>query len=169
MRSEMRTTFATTACFLAALGLAGCGQGTADKPATPAAGNSPAAAPADAPATTASGSKHVTPSGLTIIDVQPGHGDRQAKPGDTVLVHYTGRLQSNGQKFDSSLDRNEPIDFVLGRRQVIAGWEEGIAGMKVGEKRQLIIPPSLGYGAQDNPPIPGNSTLVFDVELVGIK
>lgn len=93
-----------------------------------------------------------------------------ARPGDTVFVHYTGRL-TDGKKFDSSVDRGEPIDFVLGQGRVIKGWEQGIAGMKLGERRQLTIPPELGYGAKSvgNGLIPPNSTLLFDVELVGIK
>jgi peptidylprolyl isomerase len=109
-----------------------------------------------------------TASGLTIVEVKPGDGD-VAGAGDTVSVHYTGRLK-DGTKFDSSYDRNQPIQFVLGVHQVIAGWDEGIAGMKVGEKRQLIIPPDLAYGASGTPDgtIPPNSTLYFDVELMGV-
>ena len=128
----------------------------------------PAAPTTPAPATPAWGARRVTSSGLRIIEVSPGRGERTAELGNAVFVHYNGRLQSNGQKFDSSYDRGEPIDFRLGERRVIAGWEEGIAGMKEGEKRQLIIPPQLGYGAQPMGPIPPNSTLVFDVELVRI-
>jgi peptidylprolyl isomerase len=109
-----------------------------------------------------------TASGLTIIEVKPGDGDT-AGPGDTVSVHYTGKLK-DGTKFDSSYDRNQPIQFVLGTHQVIPGWDEGIAGMKVGEKRQLVIPPDLAYGANGTPDgtIPPNSTLYFDVELMGV-
>lgn len=109
-----------------------------------------------------------TASGLTIIEVKVGDGD-VAGQGDKVSVHYTGRLK-DGTKFDSSYDRNEPIQFVLGEHQVIPGWDEGIAGMKVGEKRKLIIPPDLAYGANGTPDgtIPPNSTLYFDVELMGV-
>ena len=109
-----------------------------------------------------------TASGLTIIEVKAGDGDVAGK-GDTVSVHYTGKLK-DGTKFDSSYDRNEPIQFVLGVHQVIAGWDEGIAGMKVGEKRQLIIPPDLAYGASGTPDgtIPPNATPYFDVELMGV-
>ncbi len=108
-----------------------------------------------------------TPSGLKYSVVKPGKGDA-AEKGRQVFVHYTGWLQSNGQKFDSSVDRGEPIDFILGEGEVIPGWDEGVTGMKAGEKRQLIIPSKLGYGATGTPggPIPPNATLVFDVELV---
>lgn len=109
-----------------------------------------------------------TASGLTIVEVKPGDGN-VAGPGDTVSVHYTGKLK-DGTKFDSSYDRNQPIQFTLGAHQVIAGWDEGITGMKVGEKRQLIIPPDLAYGANGTPDgtIPPNATLYFDVELMGV-
>jgi FKBP-type peptidyl-prolyl cis-trans isomerase len=97
-----------------------------------------------------------------------------AQNGDTVFVNYTGKLV-DGTKFDSSLDRGVPIDFTLGVGRVIKGWDQGILGMKVGEKKTLTIPPELGYGAQAIPDgrgnilIPANSTLIFDVELVDIK
>jgi FKBP-type peptidyl-prolyl cis-trans isomerase len=109
-----------------------------------------------------------TASGLTIIDVKSGDGEL-AGAGDTVSVHYTGKF-SNGTKFDSSYDRNQPFEFVLGQHQVIAGWDEGVAGMKVGGKRQLIIPPDLAYGPSGTPDgsIPPNSTLYFDVELLAV-
>ena len=90
-----------------------------------------------------------------------------AQNGDTVDVHYTGKLQ-DGTVFDSSIPRGAPISFTLGAGQVIAGWDQGILGMTVGEKKTLTIPPELGYGAQDHGPIPGGSTLIFDVELVAI-
>jgi len=129
------------------------------------------------PITQPSGEKRTTKSGLTIIETRPMNDPRTAQDGDVVWVQYTGRIQSNGTKFDSSLDRRDsetgqpqPIAFVLGKGRVIKGWEEGLAGMKVGQRRQLIVPPELGYGAQGSPggEIPANSTLVFDVELVGI-
>jgi len=94
---------------------------------------------------------------------------RPAKAGDWVEVHYVGRL-TNGRKFDSSYDRGKPYGFQLGRRNVIRGWDEGIALLKVGEKAELIIPPELGYGDMGRPPrIPGGATLVFEVELVKAK
>jgi peptidylprolyl isomerase len=121
------------------------------------------------PTTQDTSKERVLPSGLKIIEVREGHGDRQAKAGDTVDVHYTGRL-TNGKKFDSSRDRNQPFSFQLGAGQVIRGWDEGIAGMKIGEQRKLIIPPDLAYGERGAPPvIPPNATLVFDVELLGIQ
>lgn len=104
---------------------------------------------------------------LVIQDVMVGTG-AEAVAGSKVSVHYTGAL-TNGQKFDSSLDRGVPFEFVLGSGSVIPGWEQGIAGMKVGGKRVLVIPPQLAYGAQAiGNVIPANSTLVFEVELVGV-
>jgi FKBP-type peptidyl-prolyl cis-trans isomerase len=106
------------------------------------------------------------PSNLVVEDLVVGTG-AVAATGDTVTVHYVGTL-ANGQKFDSSYDRGQPFTFRIGAHQVIAGWEQGIPGMRVGGKRRLTIPPSLGYGGQANGPIPANSTLIFEVDLVGI-
>ncbi|MBW3571680.1 MAG: FKBP-type peptidyl-prolyl cis-trans isomerase [Gemmatimonadetes bacterium] len=106
-------------------------------------------------------------SGLQYRDDAVGEG-RQAKAGDTVSVHYTGTLQ-DGSKFDSSRDRGQPLQFPLGAGHVIKGWDEGVSGMKVGGRRTLVIPPELGYGARGIGPIPPNSTLVFDVELMDIR
>ena len=106
------------------------------------------------------------PSNLVVEDLVVGTG-AVAATGDTVTVHYVGTL-TNGQKFDSSYDRGQPFTFRIGARQVIAGWEQGIPGMRVGGKRRLTIPPSLGYGSQANGPIPANSTLIFEVDLVAI-
>ena len=110
-----------------------------------------------------------TKSGLKYIDIKVGDG-KVAKAGDKVVVHYTGRLK-DGKKFDSSVDRNEPFEFPLGARKVIKGWDEGVAGMKEGGKRKLIIPPELAYGNRDvgNGLIPANSTLIFEVELIKVK
>jgi FKBP-type peptidyl-prolyl cis-trans isomerase len=108
------------------------------------------------------------PSSLQIEELKPGTGDL-AKSGHTVTVHYVGTL-TNGSKFDSSRDRNEGFTFKLGAGMVIAGWDQGVAGMKVGQVRKLTIPPALAYGARGFPPvIPPNSTLVFEVELLGVK
>ena len=107
-----------------------------------------------------------TPSGLQYRDDKVGDG-QEAKAGDHVSVHYTGTL-TDGKKFDSSRDRGQPFQFALGAGQVIRGWDEGVAGMKVGGRRTLVIPPGLGYGARPVGPIPPNSTLVFDVELIRI-
>ena len=109
-----------------------------------------------------------TESGLRYVDVSTGQGE-EASPGRTATVHYTGWLTS-GKKFDSSRDRNEPFSFPIGGQQVIAGWDEGVAGMQVGGRRKLVIPPELGYGAAGAPPdIPPNAILVFDVELLDVK
>jgi len=108
-----------------------------------------------------------TPSGLTYEDLAVGSGTA-ARSGSNVRVHYTGWL-TNGTKFDSSLDRGEPFGFPLGKGQVIAGWDEGVEGMRVGGKRKLTIPPTLGYGAYGaGGVIPPNATLVFEVELLAI-
>ncbi|HEY7169273.1 MAG TPA: FKBP-type peptidyl-prolyl cis-trans isomerase [Vicinamibacterales bacterium] len=112
---------------------------------------------------------------LQKTDVKTGAG-AEATAGKTVNVHYTGWLYSpsaadnHGAKFDSSRDRNEPFSFVLGAGQVIAGWDQGVAGMKVGGQRTLVIPPALGYGSRGaGGVIPPNATLVFDVELLGVR
>ena len=108
-----------------------------------------------------------TPSGLIIEDVTVGQG-AAAAAGQKVTVHYTGWL-TNGAKFDSSKDRNDPFVFPLGGGRVIKGWDEGVQGMKVGGKRKLTIPPALGYGARGaGSVIPPNATLVFEVELLGV-
>ncbi len=109
-----------------------------------------------------------TKSGLKYQVYKKGKG-AEAKAGTTVSVHYTGYL-TNGKKFDSSVDRGQPFDFGLGQGQVIAGWDEGVAGMKIGEKRKLTIPAELGYGDRGaGADIPPGATLVFDVELLGVK
>jgi peptidylprolyl isomerase len=127
--------------------------------------------PTTASAQTA-GKTMTTPSGLQIIDSKVGTG-ATPKPGQTCVMHYTGWLYEDGKKgkkFDSSVDRNEPFEFPIGQRKVIAGWDEGVASMKVGGKRTLIIPPALGYGARGaGGVIPPNATLIFDVELLDVK
>ncbi len=110
----------------------------------------------------------VTDSGLKYVDIVQGNGP-VAVTGQTVIVHYTGWLM-NGKKFDSSLDRNKPFSFTLGKGQVIPGWEEGIQGMHIGGKRRLFIPYQLAYGERGYPPvIPPKAMLVFDVQLLEIK
>ena len=109
-----------------------------------------------------------TDSGLKYIDIKEGPGE-SPKTGQKVTVHYTGTLE-NGTKFDSSRDRGTPFDFTIGVGQVIKGWDEGVATMKVGGRRQLIIPPELGYGDRGvGGVIPGNATLIFDVELLDVN
>ncbi len=109
-----------------------------------------------------------TASGLVIEDLADGSGD-EAVAGKRVCVHYTGWL-ADGKKFDSSKDRNDPFEFPLGAGHVIAGWDQGVAGMKVGGARRLTIPPQLGYGARGaGGVIPPNATLVFEVELLAVR
>jgi peptidylprolyl isomerase len=136
--------------------LAACGDNTATIPAaTAGSGN-------------ASGQTIATASGLKFVDTVVGTG-AQPQKGQTVTVHYSGYLV-DGKKFDSSVDRGQPFSFVLGVGQVIKGWDEGVATMKVGGKRKLTIPPELGYGPSGSPPvIPPNAVLIFDVELLSVK
>jgi FKBP-type peptidyl-prolyl cis-trans isomerase len=146
--------------------------GAAPPAATTAAPEKPAAADrtAGGAAKTSSTTAKMTtlPSGLKYVDLKIGKGE-SPKSGQTVVVNYTGTLQ-DGTKFDSSLDRHEPFKFVLGQGQVIPGWDEGIATMKPGGKRKLVIPPDLAYGASGQPPvIPANATLNFDVDLLRVE
>jgi len=131
------------------------------------AGMAPTAATAQDAGTTVT-----TPSGLKITDTKVGTG-ATPRPGQICVMHYTGWLYeggAKGKKFDSSVDRGQPFEFPIGRRQVIPGWDEGVATMKVGGKRTLIIPPELGYGARGaGGVIPPNATLIFDVELLDVK
>jgi peptidylprolyl isomerase len=120
-----------------------------------------------APPATKVGQKMTTPSGLEYIDETIGTGPHPER-GQQVTVHYVGTL-TNGTKFDSSRDRNEPFTFAIGEGEVIKGWDEGVATMHVGGRRKLIVPPQLGYGAAGaGGVIPPNATLIFDVELLGV-
>jgi peptidylprolyl isomerase len=166
MRVPSRAGALVAATLVAGLAPFAAAPASAQTPGTPMTAPKPAttAAPAATPVTTA--------SGLKIIDTKVGTG---ASPhtGQTVAVHYTGWLYENGKKgakFDSSVDRGTPFEFPIGTHQVIAGWDEGVATMKVGGKRTLIIPPALGYGARGTGGvIPPNATLIFDVDLLGVK
>jgi peptidylprolyl isomerase len=126
----------------------------------------------DTPAANAEATSVTTESGLTIEDTKVGEGASPAT-GQICVMHYTGWLYENGQKgrkFDSSLDRGEPFEFPIGTGRVIKGWDEGVASMKVGGKRTLVIPPQLGYGARGaGGVIPPNATLIFDVELLAVR
>lgn len=153
MRAEPRVSA------LAALALAAALAGTA------------AVAPTMTSAQT-TGKTMTTSTGLKITDSKVGTG-ASPQPGQICVMHYTGWLYENGvkgKKFDSSVDRGQPFEFSIGRGQVIGGWDQGVATMKVGGKRTLIIPPELGYGARGaGGVIPPNATLMFDVELLGVK
>ena len=128
----------------------------------------PQAAPQSAPAAPNTAGAVTTASGLQYIDEVVGTG-AQPQPGQTLSMHYSGYLD-NGTKFDSSVDRGQPLQFKLGAGQVIRGWDEGIASMKVGGKRRLIVPPALGYGANGYAGvIPPNARLTFEVELVAVQ
>jgi FKBP-type peptidyl-prolyl cis-trans isomerase FkpA len=172
--------FAGALALLAGAGSLACSsltQPPAPEPMASAAPSSDAGAPpradAQAPAAQASASAAppppAAPETVSIVTVKPGKGPG-AQKGDAVSVNYTGTL-TDGSKFDSSFDHKPPapFEFVLGTGTVIQGWEQGILGMKVGEKRKLTIPPSLAYGPRARPGIPANSPLVFDVELMAIK
>jgi peptidylprolyl isomerase len=128
----------------------------------------PASSAANKLAAAPGGTMQTTPSGLQYEDLVVGTGDAP-KPGQTAVVHYTGWLD-NGQKFDSSLDRGRPFEFAVGPGQVIKGWDEGVATMRVGGKRKLLIPPALGYGSRGaGGVIPPDARLTFEVELLGVK
>lgn len=148
---------------LLAISFIGGGSGSASGalPAQPVTQPAPQGQPA------AQGDIATTASGLQYVDQVVGSG-AQPQPGQTVVVHYTGYLE-NGTVFDSSVQRGQPFEFQLGVGQVIAGWDEGLASMRVGGKRRLIIPANLAYGSQANGPIPANARLTFDVELLEVK
>ena len=152
--------FATSLVAVLVLGLAVNAQTGSEK-------KKESAAPTAGGPTKVTGAPTKTASGLEYWDIKPGTGP-EAVAGKKVQVHYTGWL-TNGKKFDSSVGRT-PFEFNLGAGQVIKGWDEGVAGMKVGGKRQLRIPADLGYGQEGSPPvIPPNSTLIFDVQLLGVQ
>lgn len=123
--------------------------------------------PSGSPEASGSAKTIIMENGLKIEDQVVGTGS-EATSGKKVTVNYLGTL-TNGTKFDSSFDRNQPFSFNLGAGEVIAGWDQGVAGMKVGGKRKLTIPPSLGYGSRDLGTIPPNSTLIFEVELLNVE
>ncbi len=164
---------------LAAFTFAACSSTTQEeKPAAPSepAPQTAAPAPQEAPKEAAKAAKPsvpepkmvTTPSGLKYQELVVGKGP-MPKANSHVMVHYTGWL-TNGQKFDSSVDRNQPFTFTLGRGEVIKGWDEGVATMHVGDKRKFTIPPGLAYGARGYPgAIPPNATLIFEVELLGFQ
>lgn len=147
---------------LGLLAVVGCGGGDAEAPEWPAPRQE---ATETAPAIDATVLTQ-TASGLQFVDLEVGTGD-EAVAGQSVIVYYTGWFLE-GEKFDSSVDRGDTFSFPLGGGRVIAGWDEGVAGMKVGGWRRLVIPPALAYGEAGRPGIPPNSTLVFDVELLGV-
>lgn len=171
---------ATLSFLLLATGFAVARDSTT-QPAATAPSTSPATAPVDPPPATDSvpppapqPARRTTPTGLTIVEVGVTENAEAARVGDVVYLHYTGKLE-DGTVFDTSLKprANEkdahPISFTLGTGAVLKGWDEGVVGMKVGQKRQLLVPAALAYGAKGNPPVvPPNANLVFEVELVGL-
>ncbi len=164
----MRTTAYLLAA-LAVLALAGCQEGKSTSTTTTTTTAAPETAKAPAPAETPAAANEVTTSsGLKYQDLVVGNGPL-AESGSTVTVNYTGWL-TDGTKFDSSLDRNQPFTFTIDAHNVIAGWDEGVKGMRVGGKRKLTIPYDLAYGAEGRPPvIPPKATLIFDVELLAVR
>jgi peptidylprolyl isomerase len=163
-----------TTALLCALAIAGALPALAQKPGAPKAAGEKAVAPNEpAPEAAQKESKMVkTESGLGYEDLVVGTG-ASPETGQTCVMHYTGWLYENGvkgAKFDSSVDRNRPFEFPIGRGRVIKGWDEGVATMKVGGKRTLLIPPQLGYGDRGaGNVIPPGATLLFEVELLGVK
>ena len=169
----MRIRLRTTALVGALVGLAACGGSDEADEASVAESPEPAAAAPSLPEfaetlNVSLGDMQRSPTGLYVLDVDEGTG-LAAKEGHVVTVHYSGWLPT-GALFDSSVEGGEPFSFQLGRRDVIAGWEEGVRGMRIGGKRRLVIPPELAYGQRGYPgAIPPNAYLVFDVELLDIK
>jgi peptidylprolyl isomerase len=159
-----RLTFVALAC-AALLAVAGCGSDSEEQASsTPEATSTPAATKPEVAVP-----KGKPPKKLVIEDLKEGTG-AAAEPGQTVDVHYVGVSYLNGRQFDASWDRGEPFSFQLGAGSVIQGWDQGVAGMKVGGRRQLVIPPELAYGPQGSPPAIGpDETLVFVIDLLGIQ
>ena len=159
-----RLTFVALAC-AALLAVAGCGSDDEEQASsTPEAASTPAATKPEVTVP-----KGKAPKKLVIEDIKEGTG-AAAEPGQTVEVHYVGVSYLNGRQFDASWDRGQPFSFQLGAGSVIQGWDRGVAGMKVGGRRQLVIPPRLAYGPQGSPPAIGpNETLVFVIDLLGIQ
>jgi FKBP-type peptidyl-prolyl cis-trans isomerase len=162
---------------IVALACVACGRKIEEPDPITVEKNVPSAAPSPSPLLPASSSSSakvddatggIAPDALEKVDMKVGTG-AEAKTGNTVKVHYTGRLM-DGTKFDSSLDRNEPFEFTLGKGDVITGWDEGVVGMKVGGKRKLTIGYKKAYGSMGSPPsIPPKATLVFEIELLEVK
>ncbi|HEV2857908.1 MAG TPA: FKBP-type peptidyl-prolyl cis-trans isomerase [Solirubrobacterales bacterium] len=159
-----------TACF--ALALAGCGSDSSSSTEASDTSSSEQAKPAKPPAPKTKPTVKVPsatpPKKLEIKDLEEGSGPA-AKAGDEVTVQYVGVNYKTGKQFDASWDRGEPLVFTLGENRVIQGWEEGLEGMKAGGRRELIIPPNLGYGSEASGAIPANETLVFVVDLEAVK
>ncbi len=167
MRASLRLAIPAGVLCMVSLLASSLAAQTKSAPTAGAPARTKSTAPAKAPARSADPGVTL-PSGLQYWDLKVGTGTEAAR-GNWVRVHYTGTL-TNGRKFDSSLDRNEPLDFKIGAGQVIKGWEEGVVGMKVGGKRRLRIPPALAYGNQSpGAGIPRNSTLVFVIELLRVE
>ena len=155
----MRTSHILSSTFLILLGMGGCKCNSDNAETTPTTSATPTSTPTESAAPVTE---------LKIEDIKVGDG-AVAEAGKQVSVHYTGTL-TDGTKFDSSVDRKDPFTFSLGAGQVIKGWDEGVKGMKIGGKRKLTIPPSMGYGeAGAGGVIPPNATLIFDVELLDVK
>ena len=151
---------------VAGLALAGCKQASTTEKSSTTSTTATTGTSATSGAT--EGQERTMAGGLKVTDIKVGSGP-MAESGNTIAVHYTGYLM-DGTKFDSSVDRGQPIVIKLGAGQVIKGWDEGVSGMKIGGKRQLRIPPELGYGARGaGGVIPPNATLMFDVELLGVQ